>query len=496
METDDPKILGMVERVVFKTQEGTTKEVLAKVDTGADNTSIDETLAMELELGPIVDTHKVKSSHGTSVRPVVECTFLLKNVPIKIEANLTDRSHLKYPMLIGKDVITKYRFVVNPEKQPQEFMHHEPPLSNYTAAVISLGSKSSLMTIHEMTKYFKRVDNLNVRNIEIQLNPKEPMVLYEGKPLEKYDCVYVKGSFRYADVLATISRFLLNKCYLPLHPSSFAIVHDKLSTHLVLQENKIPMPATYFASSNEAARKLLKRIKYPIILKFPKGTQGKGVMFADSYTSANTILDALDTLRQPFIVQEFIDTHGEDIRAIVLGDRVVAAMKRKAAVGDVRSNIHMGGLGEKVELDEKTKNICVRAARVLKAEICAIDMLEGPTGPLVIEANISPGLQGITKATRINIAGEIARFLYNKTREFKEKHKSTGTTRLFEELGLSTSQPNGYSSLITTLKLKGNSIVLPEIILKKSKLMDGEEVDIKFKEGTIMLKRFLHKKEE
>ena len=277
---------------------------------------------------------------------------------------------------------------------------------------------------------------------------------------------------------------------MPINPESFGIVHDKLSTHLILQENNIPMPTTYFAASREAARKLLKKINYPIILKFPKGTQGKGVMFADSYTSANTILDALDSLKQPFIIQEFIETMGTDTRVIVLGEKVAAAMKRKAAKGDVRSNIHSGGMGEEVILDEKTRRLCIKTAKVLKSEICAIDLLDGAHGPVVIEANISPGLQGITKATGKNVAAMIAEFLYMKTHAIKSNEDKGKKENLFEEMGLSQNGKNGSDCLITPLRIKNNSIIVPELILKKTKLYDGEDVEIKFKEGQILFKKF------
>ncbi len=473
--------LGGVERVALKTAGGEIREFLAKVDTGSDGTSLDESVAKDLGLGPGAVTSKVKSSHGVSVRPVIHCTFTLAGVQINADVNITDRSKLKFPMLIGKDVLNRYGFIVDTNK---ELLLHVGR-SELTAAVVSLGSESSLRTIDEMGKLFKHVDNIDMKKIELRLDPKKHEILYGGKPLGSYDCVYVKGSFRYAQVSETIARFIFSKCYTPIHPSSFEVVHDKLSTHLVLHENNIPMPATYFAASRSAARDLLKGVKYPIIMKFPKGTQGKGVLFADSYTSANTILDALDTLKQPFIVQEYIDTNGEDIRAIVLGNHVVAAMKRKAASDDIRSNIHMGGLGEKVTLDEKTSAICVKTAKVLMADICAVDLLMGPHGALVIEANISPGLQGITKATGINVAQEIAKFLYDKAVEFRKRSMSDDTQKLFEETGLGKST----ITLTTEIGVRGNSILIPDAAIKKTGFVDGDMVELSVSDSELKLKR-------
>ncbi|MEK6905072.1 MAG: hypothetical protein AABX24_01600, partial [Nanoarchaeota archaeon] len=175
------------------------------------------------------------------------------------------------------------------------------------AALISLGSKSSLMTGEAMKKYFDHVDQLELKKIEIRLG-KESGIFYEEKPLDSYDCVYVKGSFRYANLLCSITSMLEGKVsYMPLPTSTFTTVHNKLLTHLVLQQHNIPMPRTYLSSTIETAKELLKRVNYPIVMKFPEGTQGKGVMFADSISSASSLLDALGALNQPFIIQEYID---------------------------------------------------------------------------------------------------------------------------------------------------------------------------------------------
>src|SRR3989339_609190 len=275
--------------------------------------------------------------------------------------------------------------------------------NNLSAAVVSLGSKSSVMVIEALEKYFGQVDNLQIKNMEVRLG-KDGGVFYEGKPLKKYDCIYLKGSFRYAHLLRSISTMLEDKVpFMPLSASAFTIVHNKLLTHLVLQQQNIAMPRTYISSTVEAAKQVLKQVNYPIVMKLPEGTQGKGVMFADSPSSAASMLDALLALRQPFIIQEYVDTGGSDIRALVVGDRVVASMRRKAQRDEKRANIHAGGSGEYVELDRISRKLAIDTAKALNARICGVDILEGPTGPLIIEANISPGLQGLSSVSRIDI---------------------------------------------------------------------------------------------
>ena len=156
------------------------------------------------------------------------------------------------------------------------------------AALMSLGSKSSEMTVEAMKKYFSEVESIDLRNMEVMLGSKELSILYNGKPLQKFDCVYAKGSFRYATLLRSITTALYGTTYMPIKPNSFTMGHDKLLTHLALQYYKVPMPDTYVVSSIDAAKKILKQVKYPIILKFPHGTQGKGVMIADTFAAECT----------------------------------------------------------------------------------------------------------------------------------------------------------------------------------------------------------------
>jgi ribosomal protein S6--L-glutamate ligase len=189
------------------------------------------------------------------------------------------------------------------------------------AALMSLGSKSSLMTVEAMRKYFSAVDDINIKNVEVTLGSKKLSILYNGKELPKYDCIYAKGSFRYAPLLRSITTAFYGAAYMPIKPNTFTIGHDKLLTHLALQYYKVPMPDTYVIASIDAAKKILEQIKYPIILKFPQGTQGKGVMFAESFAAAASMLDAIETLKQPFLIQEYIETEGSDIRALVVGDK-------------------------------------------------------------------------------------------------------------------------------------------------------------------------------
>jgi ribosomal protein S6--L-glutamate ligase len=358
------------------------------------------------------------------------------------------------------------------------------------AAIISLGSKSSVMLAESLKKYFDTVDLVQLKEIEVAMG-KDGGILYNGEKLGHYDCLYIKGSFRYAHLLRSIASLSEGKVpYMPLAANSFTVAHNKLLTHLALEQKGIPMPKTYVSSTVDAAKELLKRVHYPIVMKFPEGTQGKGVMFADSLSSASSLLDALGVLNQPFIIQEYIETGGSDVRAIVVGDKVLAAMRRKAQKDDKRSNLHAGGLSEPVKLTREITNIALDTAKALNADICGVDILESPLGPLVIEANISPGLQGVSEVVP-TIAADIAKFLYKQTNQIVSCKKMAETDKAMKEIALGDLHSKcPAQEIITDLQFRGERILLPEIATKVSKFSDRKEYAIKIKKGKIEIEEF------
>ncbi|MBW3002768.1 RimK family alpha-L-glutamate ligase [Candidatus Woesearchaeota archaeon] len=347
------------------------------------------------------------------------------------------------------------------------------------AALISMGSISSKWTVDAMKKYFKSADHIDIKALEVSIG-RGGDILYEGKPLKEYDCIYAKGSYRYANLLRSVTTILSKQCYMPIKGSAFSTGHDKLLTHIKLMDAGIPMPKTYLASTAEAAKKVLKEIHYPVVLKLPAGTHGKGVMLADSEESASTMIDTLLLLKQPFLLQEYIETGGVDIRAFVVGDKVVAAMKRKAVTGEKRANIHAGAKGEAVTLDQKTKKVAIQTAQAAGCAICAVDILESARGPMVIEFNLSPGLQGITKATKVDVADKIAKYLYEQTKLRKEvgqekKEKKTMTELLPEQ------------EILTKLDFRGERILLPAFVSKLAKFKEDKDVIVKANKGKLFI---------
>ena len=241
------------------------------------------------------------------------------------------------------------------------------------------------------------------------------------------------------------------------------------------------MPQTYVSPNIAEAKYLLKRVNYPIVMKFPHGTQGKGVMFADSESSAASVLDALGALNQPFIIQEYIESGGTDVRVIVVGDRAIAAMRRRAMTNEKRANIHAGGSGEMVVLTDKISTLAVQTAKALKADICGVDILEGPRGAMVIEANISPGLQGISKVVPVDIADAIAKHM------FEQASKNVQPKSVLKELNLD--EISGDKELMTNLKIRADQIVLPPVAKRVSGFRETDDVLIKLNKNKISIER-------
>lgn len=290
--------------------------------------------------------------------------------------------------------------------------------------VISLGGRSSIAIAHAAKKYFSQVDSLNLRDFEVHLTNKGINVAHLKKDLEKYDCLYIRGSFRYSLLQRSITRAMTKDVYMPIKSGAFTLGHDKFLTLLELQREGVRIPKTYYAATTKLARKILEEeVDYPIIMKTQEGTQGKGVMIAESLKSARTILDMLEEFKRPFIIQEFVETkETSDIRVVVAGLKAVAAYRRIAMAGEIRSNTHAGGKRESHELTDEEKELAIKSAQAIGATICGVDILNSEN-PSVIEINLSPGIAYAKEVTGVDVPDKIAEYLYKRTKKFKKRKK-------------------------------------------------------------------------
>ena len=351
--------------------------------------------------------------------------------------------------------------------------------------LISLGSVSSKMLLKEAKKYFDIVDDIDIRKIEIKVD-KKTTVLYDGKPLEDYDCLYMKGSFRYSTILYGLTEIYKDKCFVPIDSNAHIVAHNKFMTHLFFSQNKnLKMPGTYFAAKVSETKQFLNTLNYPIILKFPSGTHGKGVIFAESYSSANSMIDALDVFKQPVLIQDYINIRS-DIRIIVAGDKIIGSMKRIATGNDIRANAHQGGGAVPFIVTPEIKRMSIEAAKKIKAGICAVDIIESDYGPLILEINTSPGLQKITEVTKKNIAGEMAKYLHEETKKLKEGKDKLQTKDVMSDLGIAEIGSRDFEA---ELDVRNSKILLPEFAYKMSNFNNGEDVTYRISKNKIEIIR-------
>ncbi|WGL51330.1 30S ribosomal protein S6--L-glutamate ligase [Nocardioides sp. BP30] len=257
---------------------------------------------------------------------------------------------------------------------------------------------------------------LNTLRFAIDLSGDEPDLHFRGRQLTEYDAILprIGASITYYGT-AVVRQFEQMDVYTPNTSSGITNSRDKLRANQILSRHGIAMPPTAFVRNRADVVPAINRVGgAPVIIKLLEGTQGIGVILAPDIKVAEAIIETLHSTRHNVLIQKFIkESKGRDIRALVVGDRVVAAMRRTAQGEDFRSNVHRGGAVERVELDEEFERTAVRAAQIMGLKVAGVDMLESVDGPLVMEVNSSPGLEGIETATKLDVAGAIIDYIDN-----------------------------------------------------------------------------------
>ena len=256
-----------------------------------------------------------------------------------------------------------------------------------------------------------------------------PQIHYRGgEPLPRFDAVIPRIGASNTFYGTAVLRHLETMGIYTINESiAIARSRDKFRSLQLLARKGIPMPLTGFAQSPDNTEDLIQMVGgAPLVIKLLEGTQGKGVVFADSHQSAVSIINAFKEMHANILVQEYIkESRGTDIRCLVVGDKVVAAIKRQAKEGEFRANVHQGGSALKVKLSPEERTIAIAAAKTMGLKVAGVDLLRSNNGPLVLEINSSPGLEGIEQATQINIAGKIIQYI--------EKHaKPMGVNQRFQ----------------------------------------------------------------
>ena len=254
---------------------------------------------------------------------------------------------------------------------------------------------------------------LDTLQFAIDLDKGRPSLFYKGKKLPEYDIIIprIGTSLTYYGT-AVVRQFEQMGVFCVNSANGIADSRDKLRSMQIFSRHDIGIPATEFVKRRGDVIPAIERVGgAPVIIKLLEGTQGVGVILADHVKIAEAIIETLQSAKQNVLIQKFItESRGKDIRAFVVGDRVVAAMRRVAQGTEFRSNVHRGGRTEPVELDPEFEDVAVRAAQIMNLQVAGVDLLESSTGPQIMEVNSSPGLEGIEGATKLDIAGTVIDF--------------------------------------------------------------------------------------
>ena len=270
---------------------------------------------------------------------------------------------------------------------------------------------------------------IDVLRCYMNIAPKSQEIHYRGAKLERFDAVIPRiGASVTFYGAAVVRQFEMMGTYCVNESIAIARARDKLRSLQLLARRGVGLPITAFAHSPDDTADIIKLVKgAPMVIKLIEGAQGKGVVLAETDTAAGSVIGAFRNLDAYFLVQDFIEeAKGTDIRCFVVGGKVIAAMKRKAAPGEFRSNLHRGGSASAVKLTKRETRTAQRAARILGLNVAGVDIVRTRDGPAVLEVNASPGLEGIEAATGVDVAGAIIEFIEQHARPNKTGTRGKG----------------------------------------------------------------------
>ena len=297
------------------------------------------------------------------------------------------------------------------------------------------------------------VDVLDILDMAISLERGIPDLFYRGAPLAEFDAVIPRiGASMTFYGTAVVRQFEQMGVFCANSSTAIADSRDKLRSLQILSRHDLGMPPTEFVRRQRDVLPAIERVGgAPVVLKLLEGTQGMGVILAETDAVASAVIETLQSARQNVLIQKFVaESRGKDIRAFVVGDRVVAAQRRIARGQEFRSNLHLGGVAEPVQLEDRYHATAVKAVQILGLRIAGVDMLESDAGPQIMEVNSSPGLQGIEKATRIDVARSII--------EYVQEHVDIPELDLRQRLSVSRGYGVVEVPVGTTSGLEGKTI--------------------------------------
>lgn len=273
------------------------------------------------------------------------------------------------------------------------------------------------------------IDVIDHLRCQVNITSHRPSVIYRGEKLPRYDAVIprIGASVTYFGT-AILRQFEMMNVYSINESVAISRSRDKLRSLQLLAGAGVGMPVTVFAHRTTKAEEILKSIGgAPVVIKLLEGTQGVGVVLGETTGSAESIIQAFGGVKTDILVQEFVkEAAGEDLRCIVVGGKVIAAMLRKGKDGDFRSNLHQGGSATLAKITPAERSTAIMAAKTMGLNFCGVDLLRSNHGPVVMEVNSSPGLEGVEKATGKDVAGKVIEFIEAKAKHGASKTKGRG----------------------------------------------------------------------
>lgn len=370
---------------------------------------------------PIIDRRSVKSSSGTSEkRYVIRVPMNICENIIDVEVTLTNRDSMGYRMLLGREAMQN-RMLVDPSesfilgsKTNEEIneLYGKKPIASSGLKIGILASNPELYSNQRIleagTARGHEMEFFNIKQCHLKLDAETPEVHYRGgRILNDIDAIIPRIRPSVTFYGCALTRHFESLGVLALNRSTaISQSRDKLYSLQLLQESGLNIPTSGFANSPVATSDLIDMVGgAPLIVKLLEGTQGRGVVLAETRKAAESVINAFKSLKANLLVQEFVkEAQGKDLRCLVIDGKVVAAIERCAAPGEFRANIHQGGTAKVVKVTKEEKTIAVKAAKVFGLSVAGVDIIRSNKGPLLLEVNSSPGLEGIETATEQDIA--------------------------------------------------------------------------------------------
>lgn len=387
---------------------------------------------------PLVDTRRIKSSSGTSeTRYVIRSPIRMGDEVWEIELTLANRDSMGFRMLLGREAMNG-RLIVDPsipcalgDRTKAEirslYGNYETVRSGLKIGLLAtnenLYSNQRLLEAGEQRGH--EMVFLNTQQCYMKLDALEPEAHYRGgRLLNDLDAVITRIRPSVTFYGTALARQFESMGILTSNSSSaIAQSRDKLFSLQLMLKSGISIPTTGFASSPMDTNDLIEMVGgAPLIVKLLEGTQGKGVVLAETKKAAESVINAFKSLRANLLVQKFIkEANGKDLRCFVIDGKVVASIQRTAAPGEFRANIHLGGSAEIVKITRAERSLAIKAAKVLGLQVAGVDIIRSEAGPLLLEVNSSPGLEGIETATGKDIAGMVIASIEKKLRWKREQ---------------------------------------------------------------------------